>query len=308
MDSRPVDATAWLIVVWSAPVGLGDQARQRPEIGVEELRVLAPLLDHADDLVLAPDRAEDTRVGRVARLAFAARGEAELLEQDPPDLRRGAEHELLAGELVRARLELLHPVGKASGDLAHAIGVDLDADVLHRREHLGQRQLDLPVEALGAPLGQAFAHPTDQPARKLGAPDERGRLLLGRRVEQHVDAVLGREVVELVGRSAGLDQVGREQRVVGNAAHPLRLGVVDDELAFDARRSRADHDLVLGREGGAPVLDGVPSRAFRHDEHALPPGHGNALANIMPAKGADPQECTESPYARVEARSRWSVE
>ena len=70
------------------------------------------------------DRAQHARVGRVAGLALAARGQAEHLEEDARHLLGRAEHELLAGELVRARLELLHPVGEPGGDLAHAVRVD----------------------------------------------------------------------------------------------------------------------------------------------------------------------------------------
>ena len=61
-------------------VTLRDQRRQRQQIGVEQLRVLAPLLDHRHDLVLGADPAQDAAVGRVARLSLAARLEAELLE------------------------------------------------------------------------------------------------------------------------------------------------------------------------------------------------------------------------------------
>src|SRR5581483_8263017 len=49
----------------------------------DQLRELAPLLDHPDELVLAADRPQHARVGRVAGLALATRGEAQLLEQDP---------------------------------------------------------------------------------------------------------------------------------------------------------------------------------------------------------------------------------
>ena len=93
---------------------------------------LAPLLDHGDDLVVVPDALQHARVGRVAGLALAARRQLELLEEDARDLLRRAEHELLARELVRVRLELLDAVGEARGDLAHAVRVDLDPGVLHR--------------------------------------------------------------------------------------------------------------------------------------------------------------------------------
>ena len=61
--------------------------------------------------------------------SFSKRMRAELL--------RRAEDELLAGEVVRAGLELLDAVFQPCRDLAHAIGVDADARVLHRAEHDG---------------------------------------------------------------------------------------------------------------------------------------------------------------------------
>ena len=153
-------------------VPLRDQRRQRQQIGVEQLRVLAPLLDHRHDLVLGADPAQDAAVGRVAGLALAARLEAELLEQDPRHLLRRAEHELLAGEVGRERLELLDPVLEPRRDLAHAVGVDLDAGVLHRREHGGERQLDVLVELQRAALDEALAH---RRRRAGGAPRRAGR-------------------------------------------------------------------------------------------------------------------------------------
>src|SRR5215218_768000 len=40
------------------PAVRAEQGRQRLDVRVQELRVLAPLLDHRDDLVFAADRAE----------------------------------------------------------------------------------------------------------------------------------------------------------------------------------------------------------------------------------------------------------
>ena len=229
VDSRPVAATAWLIVVCrrpSSPISVG----QRAEVGVDQLRELAPLLDHADDLVLAADRAQDARVGRVAGLPLAAGRQLQLLEEDARDLLRRAEHELLARELVRLRLELLDAVGEPRGDLAHPVGVDADAGVLHVGEHRDERQLDRLVELEVPALEQPRAHLGDDPRRDRRPADERRRLLVGLGLGLELDAVLDREVVELVGRPPRLDQVGGEERVVGGH-DPLGLGVVRD--AFD---------------------------------------------------------------------------
>ena len=239
-----------------------------------ELRVLAPLLDHADDLVLVPDLAEDAGVGRVAGLALAVRRELELLEEDPRDLLGRAEDELLSGELVGLLLELLDPVCEPGSDLPHAVLVDLDAGVLHVGEHLGERELDLAVELL----------PRRAPSRRrdegLGEPkgggrvaNERGGVLVGRGVGNELDAVLGREVVELVGRAARVDQVGGQQRVL-RGLDTLRLRVVGDESPVEARRAWADDDTFLGGDRSAAVLR---SDRARLRQFALPPGNLDAL-------------------------------
>ena len=146
---------------------------------------------------------QHARVGRVARLALPAGCEAEHLEEDPRHLLRRAEHELLARELLRACLELLDAVGQPRGDLAHAVCVDADADVLHRGQHLGQRQLDVAVERVEAALGDPCAELRIEAERRRRATDERRRLLLGGRLGDELDAVLGGEVVEDVRRRPG---------------------------------------------------------------------------------------------------------
>ena len=57
------------------------------------------------------------------------------------------------------------------------------------------------VEGSRAPLDEALAHERRQAARQLGAAHERGSLLVRLRLGRDLDAVLGGEVVELVGRA-----------------------------------------------------------------------------------------------------------
>ena len=160
--------------------------------------------------MVVADRAKHARIGRVARLPLPAGGETELLEQDPRELLRRAELELLAGQLERRRLELLDALREPGGDLAHPVGVDPDPGVLHVRQDRGQRQLDLVVQRLHPPLAEPPAQLRREHARRLGAPHERGGLLLGRRVGHELEPVLAREVVELVPRPARIDEVGRD--------------------------------------------------------------------------------------------------
>ena len=229
VERRPVAATVWLMVVCRRPSS-PMQRRKRAEIRVHELRELSPLLDHRDDLVVGADRAQHLAVGRVAGLSLASRRELELLEEDPPELLRRAEHELLAREVVRAGLELLDSVVQPSRDLAHPVRVDADSRVLHRAEHDGQRELDLPVEALGAALGDLRGERLGESAGRLRMPDESRGLLLGRRIRLELDPVLRHEVVERVLGPPGVDQVRGDHRVVGDGrTEPQRLRVVDDD-------------------------------------------------------------------------------
>src|SRR5262249_50616131 len=139
----------------------------------------------------------------------------ELLEEDARDLLSRAEHELLASELVRPALELGYPLREAGRDLAHPVGVDPHASAFHRREHLRERQLELAVEARELAVLEPLEQGRREPARKLGGADERGGLLVGGRDRDELDAVLGGELGERVRGTARLDQVRREDRVVG---------------------------------------------------------------------------------------------
>jgi hypothetical protein len=88
------------------PAVLGiDQPRQRVEVGVGELRDLAPALDLGDDLVLVADLGEDPGVGRVTGLAAPLSTQAEVVEEDLAELLRGADRELAAGERPDLGLE-----------------------------------------------------------------------------------------------------------------------------------------------------------------------------------------------------------
>ena len=121
---------------------VADQLGERQQVGGEQLRELAPLLDDRHDLVQVADAREHALVGRVARLALAAGRQLEALEQHLAELLGAAERELAAGELVRARDELLAVLRDLRGDLAHRGGVDRDARPLHRAQHRHERQLD----------------------------------------------------------------------------------------------------------------------------------------------------------------------
>ncbi len=83
-------------------------------------------------------------------------------------------------------------------------------------ENDGQRQLDVAVERLRSTLGDLREERRGEASRRLGVPDERSRLLLRRRVGLELDAVLGHEVIEVVLGATRVDEVGGDQRVVGD--------------------------------------------------------------------------------------------
>ena len=117
LDRRPVAAATWLKVVWMRPVSGSISVGQGVEVGVLELRQLAPALDLGDDLVLVADLGEHAGVGREAGLAAALLGQAELVEEDLAELLRRADRELVAGELEDLALELGDPLRHPLADL-----------------------------------------------------------------------------------------------------------------------------------------------------------------------------------------------
>ena len=115
-------------------------------------------------------------------------------------------------------------------------------DVLHRREHRGERQLDVGRRAPRC-RARAAARASAAASRRgtSAARIERRRLLLDLRVGQRLDAVLRREVVELVRGTPRLDQVRGDHRVLGRKLRQprQRLVVVRDDLRVAQPRRRA---------------------------------------------------------------------
>ena len=114
----------------------------------------------------------------------------------------------------------------------------------------------------------------DQPARRLRVAHELRRLLVRRGCRQQLDAVLGGEVVELVRRAAGVDQVRGEQRVVARV-DAERLRVVHDQVSFDAGRPWADHHVLSCGDRCPVAVCGIADDAAEV-ELALSPRHLDA--------------------------------
>ena len=224
LERRPVVVATWLKVVWMRPVSRIDQPRQRVEVGVLELRQLAPALDLGDDLVLVADLGQHAGVGREAGLAAALPAQLELLEQHHAELLGRADRELVPGELEDLALQLGDPLGHALADLGQPLGVELDAGALHGGQDLDQRHLDLAQEAvepeLVEPLPLASRQLVGQASVDRGIA--RGLPLLGGERELPGlgargggrQARIGGELVEVVRAPGRVDQVGGDDRVV----------------------------------------------------------------------------------------------
>ena len=303
LDSRPVVAAVWLKVVCSRPSG-ADQLREGVQVGRLELRHLAPLLDGRDDLVLVADRLEHARIRREAGLAAPLARQAELLEQDRRELLRGADRELLPGQVPDAPLQLHRALVEARADRAQPLDVERDADTLHLDEHVDQRQLDL-VEEVGQPvLLEPHALALGQQPRQHRALRNTVRAVLGgstrlgqvRPVPFHpcAQAGLGRELVERVAPPGGVDQVRRDHRVVlqrrrraGVVGHRDRLPVVRNDRLLAARHRERRQGLGLrdehlvagpGGHGERPARAGVEvERALSRAAGRFDRGHRDLL-------------------------------
>ena len=175
-----------------------------------------------------------------------------------------------------------------------------------------------------------------QPARNLGVPDERRRLVVGRRRRDRLDAVLRRQVVELVRRPARLDQVGEQHRVLDRLHRQprQRLEVVRDQLrlletALERGLPGADDDAVVlaparsarreSRAPRVPALRGTRPRATRPPCPARasaargPPrrgcrrgraGCGTRSAGTSRAAASGPAGAARAPRGRSRARGR----
>ena len=103
------------------------------------------------------------------------------------------------------------------------------------------------------------------------------------------------EVGELVRRAGRLDQVGREQRVVGGV-DARRLCIVHHELAFGLRGTLAADDHAFGGRDGGPVVERRVADPAREVELALAPADGDAR-DLRGRRG-------ERLVERVEAREQ----
>src|SRR5690349_3649526 len=178
---------------------LGDVGGQRVEVGLHELGQLAEALDLGDDLVLGADRLQHARVGAEPGLAAALARQPELDEQHLGELLRGADHELLAGQLPDLALEPVGVLADPGGGLLQPARVEPDARLLGLAQHAHERQLDLGQQRLQAALADLLALAGGQ----LG---DQARALRLQVLGVDGDAPLLGELVERIAAPRGIEQ------------------------------------------------------------------------------------------------------
>jgi hypothetical protein len=145
-----------------------DRRGQRVDIGRLQLRERAVVEDLRGQRMLLRQAREDVDVGRETGLAaaYAALGQSEALEQHGAQLRRRADVELAAGELVDLAHQPVHARGELAAQRAQALDVDQHAAPLDARQHADQRHLHFVeqrpqrggIEAAAQLAGQRMQH------------------------------------------------------------------------------------------------------------------------------------------------------
>ena len=99
-----------------------------------------------DDRMLLGQLLQRVGVGRRPGLGLLHRREAELLEEDAPQLRRGVDVELLAGLAWISPSSRRHSSSSSLPSSFEELDVDADAGVFHAREHADERPFDALVQ------------------------------------------------------------------------------------------------------------------------------------------------------------------
>ena len=220
-----------------------DQRRERVGVGAAQLLHLAIAQQVFDDRVLVGHLLERVGVGGRAGLRLLHRDEAELLEENRAELRRGVDVELLPRVRVDPmdeHLALLREVGRQG---VEELAVDADAGRLHLRQHPHERELEALVEIgeLASLDGRRERARETQhhrgPATGLLGLDvavEIERAGLGVRRTHLERQVAERKIVEHVLPGGGIEEVRHHRGVV------LQRARVDIETVHQLLRSVGD--------------------------------------------------------------------
>ena len=223
------------------------------------------------------------------------RRQLELVEEDEAELLRGADHELLLGQLPDLALELDDLGLDAGGNGLELLRVELDALLLALPEDVHERELDLVHEVAQTAL-------LDQRALVFGQlVDEHGvggELVAGVGADP---ALLG-QLVERIAAARRVQQVGADRGVEDEVRRDVAelLGVVGDHRAVAERLDHEARVVGLPRERDAPARVGgvAPGRRSRDQlalgdlgrgerDHQLVALHARDVAGVAGERGLD---------------------
>ena len=233
--------------------------------------------------MLVADGLQHAGVGREAGLAAALARQAELLEEHRAELLGRADDELLVGQRPDLALEAVDLVAHALVDLGQALAVEAHAGDLHVAQHAHERQLDLGHQRLEAAVVQLLALPGGERLQDDGVGP-------GLVVDVGGQPALLADLAEREAAARGLEQVGGQHRVVGQAGrHDAELlGVVGDDGPIAERR-----DELLGA-------------LARAHEHVLARGHAEAPVGVgrdeLALRGLGRDDRDRDLLAALEAR------
>ena len=159
------------------------------------------------------ERFQHLGVGGVAALGLFAVGEAEAVKEHLRQLLGGIKVEGDAGQLHDLLFEGGNPAVQHFPEVFNPLPVDLEAQNLHRGEHLAEGQLDLPVEEIHLPL---FENQPDRLPQFRHQDEQRLRPV---RLELPAGQVGFAHLSEGVGFVTGREQVGGQQQVFDGHPH-----------------------------------------------------------------------------------------
>ena len=270
--------------------------RQRVHVRAAQLVQLAVLDDAAGEGV--PQLGQLLQHGRIRRrprLGLLQHREVQLVEQDLPELGRRVDVELLAGhhpDVVRdvreLALELLrHRVEE--------VQVDPDARLLHVREHVDERHLDVPEQRLEVVLPELRFQPPPQPLQvrpqifRVGEFKSAVEPFLMEKMSQENRLQLNElangiydHMLTKISEARNIDRQRLEeisdQMLVRNAPSAVTLGLVDSLLYRDQFLDILKDRLDLGADDFA-VVEGDPNLQLIPQEN--PNSHYIGMTNTF---------------------------
>ena len=204
----------------------------------------------------AAEPVQHLRIRRPSGLGLFARGQRQLLKQDHAELLGRQDIEFPSRLLVDPLPQIRDLRFQHLTEFPHALLIDAHAGMLHIREHLNQRQLDLPQQHFHALLRDQLLQPFRECRQCRGVRIIPELLMIGQRLPgtEFFNSILRRRGIEQICTNDGI-QHQIPQRIALLHQFPVdRLGVkgalrcATFQKAHDLRRIGQAGDLVILRQ------------------------------------------------------------